>query len=97
MDENKKALSEFLLDIDCLEPLADWTQKFNLFDILKIAEAEIRHSNILAWLLDPNENHGLSDRIIKGVVQYGVSVSEKLKPDVFKLLLMEYHDFVVLR
>ena len=37
-----KALKEFLLDIECLDPLAEWTSKFNLFDILKITKTEIR-------------------------------------------------------
>ncbi|MCM1404511.1 MAG: PD-(D/E)XK nuclease family protein [Prevotella sp.] len=31
----------------------------NIFNVLKLTRAEIRHSNFLAWLLDPNENHGL--------------------------------------
>lgn len=36
----------------------------NVFDILKISEMEIRHSNMLAWLLDANQNHGLGDFFI---------------------------------
>lgn len=31
----------------------------NIFQILKVSRTEIRHSNFLGWLLDPNENHGL--------------------------------------
>ena len=31
----------------------------NIFDILRISRMEIRHSNFLAWLLDPNETHRL--------------------------------------
>jgi len=31
----------------------------NIFHILDISRVEIRHSNFLAWLLDPNETHGL--------------------------------------
>ena len=31
----------------------------NIFQILNIARTEIRHSNFLSWLLDPNETHGL--------------------------------------
>ena len=64
--DGAKALKEFLLDIECLEPLAEWTSKFNLFDILKITRTEIRHSNMLSWLLNPSENHGLGDSIIRG-------------------------------
>ncbi len=32
--------------------------KFNIFDAVKIARTEIRHSNFLAFLLDPLESHG---------------------------------------
>ena len=67
---DEAALNAFLADIGCLEKLAEWTDKFNLFDVLKISRAEIRHSNVLAWMLDPNENHGLGDSVLRGFVQY---------------------------
>ena len=63
--ENEKALQDFLLNIDCLDELIPWTGKFNIFDVLKISRTEIRHSNVLAWLLDANENHGLGDMFIR--------------------------------
>ena len=34
-------------------------REFNAFDVLRYAEYEIRHSNVLAWLLDPGETHGV--------------------------------------
>lgn len=37
----------------------------NIFSILKIGRQEIRHSNFLAWLLQPNEGHGLEDLFLK--------------------------------
>lgn len=67
---DEAALNAFLADIGCLDKLAEWTDKFNLFDVLKISRAEIRHSNVLAWLLDPNESHGLGDSVLRGFVQY---------------------------
>ena len=39
--------------------------KFNVFDVLNIVNAEIRHSNVLAWLLDPNESHNIDDQALK--------------------------------
>lgn len=94
--DDAKALKDFLLDIECLDPLSEWTSKFNLFDILKITRTEIRHSNMLSWLLNPNENHGLGDNVIKGFIQYVVtSFSEDA--DVFDTLLMDLHGFVIQR
>ena len=34
-------------------------REFNAFDVLRYAEYEIRHSNVMAWLLDPGESHGI--------------------------------------
>ena len=90
------ALKDFLMDIDCLDPLAEWTSKFNLFDILKITRVEIRHSNMLSWLLNPNENHGLGDSVIRGFIQYVVTSFSDDK-DIFDTLLMDSHDFSVQR
>ena len=43
---DEEALQRFLLDIGCLDELLPWTGKFNLFDVLKISRAEIRHDSI---------------------------------------------------
>ena len=93
--EQIEALKAFLLDIECLDPLAEWTSNFNLFDVLKISRTEIRHSNVLAWLLNPNENHGFGDSIIRGFIQYVVKTF--VGDDVFKTLLMDCHGFVLQR
>lgn len=37
----------------------------NIFQILKISKNEIRHSNFLSWLLDPNQSHKLGDIFLK--------------------------------
>ena len=90
------ALKEFLLDIDCLNPLDEWADQFNLFDVLGIARMEIRHSNILGWLLDPNESHGLGDAVIHGFLNH-VAVATSGGVDVFDALLLDCHDFTVRR
>lgn len=94
--EEFNCLKEFLLDIDCLNPLYEWTRKFNMFDILKITRTEIRHSNVLGWLLDPHETHGIGTGIIKGFVQHVVS-SFSDDQDVFELLLMDLNDITIYR
>ena len=40
--------------------------EFNLFKVLRIDEFEIRHSNVLAWLLDPSQNHKLGNTFLRG-------------------------------
>lgn len=39
--------------------------RFNVFKVLRYAEYEIRHSNVLAWLLTPGETHGLGDKFLR--------------------------------
>lgn len=41
----------------------------NIFKILKLEGNEIRHSNFLAWLLDPRGNHGLGSNLVKSVLR----------------------------
>lgn len=59
-------LEEFIFDenLKILEKQYE-INKFNIFDCLKLTRAEIRHSNFLAWLLDPNETHGFDDYFLK--------------------------------
>ena len=92
-----KELQDFLLDIDCLNELSSWVDRFNIFDVLKISRTEIRHSNTLSWLLDPNENHNLGDAYLRGVVQRLVEKDDSGRYDVFKLLLLDLYDFTVYR
>lgn len=55
---------ELLKDKDFLK-LHEEVNSINIFDILKISATEIRHSVFLAWLLNPNENHGFGSLFLK--------------------------------
>lgn len=93
----KAALTDFLLDIDCLKKLDPWTDDFNLFDVLKIINMEIRHSNMLAWLLDPNENHGLGDSFLKAFVMRVTAKCDLGKYNAFDILLQDFFTYQVYR
>ena len=94
-DADEAALRDFLLDEDCLEKLLPWTGKFNIFDVLKISRTEIRHSNMLGWLLDPNENHGLGDKFLKAL--FKIVLNNSTKFSAFDMLLLDYYSFFVYR
>lgn len=94
-EEDEIALKELLLDEVCLEQLLPWTGKVNIFDVLKISKVEIRHSNMLSWLLDANENHGLGDKFIKAL--FRMIVNNNSKHNVFDMLLLDYYSFVIFR
>lgn len=97
--KEEKAISEFLLDINCLNEVAPWINKFNIFNVLKIDSFEIRHSNMLAWLLNPNENHGLGDKVLLGLIKFITANLKKRTLSMHELcqLLNNRYSFSVLR
>ena len=62
------ALERFVVENEELLLLEERIGRFNLFDALGIVRIEIRHSNFLAWLLDPNESHGQGSMFLNGVL-----------------------------
>jgi hypothetical protein len=70
-DLSARALEQFLKDPQLRElaRLLARAHEFNVFDVMKNSEFEIRHSNILAWLLDPQGSHGLKDSFLMGFIQ----------------------------
>ena len=75
--ENIRSKLEALIlgnnDFDFLE---SELERFNIFSILKIVDAEIRHSAALAWLLDPQGTHGLQDRVLSDFVKQVVALPD---------------------
>lgn len=61
-------ITEFLENISDLDQLQNVT-KFNLFETLSIVRNEIRHSNVLGWLLNPNESHLLGDEFLVRLIR----------------------------
>ncbi len=48
-----------------LTQIESYLSRFNPIRVMRMERMEIRHSAILAWLLDPVESHGLDDRFLK--------------------------------
>jgi len=99
-DEKMKAINDLASDIDCLEPLHKWTNDLNIFSLLKLDRVEIRHSNMLSWLLNPNELHGFSDKLLKKFLIYAtkgtnINIMKGLSP--VDIDLMNLDDVIVCR
>lgn len=43
----------------------NYKQKTNFFDVIGKARSETVHSNMLAWLLNPDEGHGLGAHFLE--------------------------------
>lgn len=63
-----QALERFVAENDDLLSLETKIGRFNIFDALGVVNAELRHSNFLAWLLDPGESHGLGGLFLRAVL-----------------------------
>ncbi len=95
-------LINFIVNNDKLELVKAKVNRFNPFKILKIEDYEIRHSNVLAWLLNPNGNHNFDDKILKKLL-----LKILMKPDndevlpntnlVYKIQNMNIMDICVYR
>lgn len=72
-----KALTKLLEDEDFLK-LTSKLSAFNPFEVLKLKTHEIRHSNVLAWLLNPKGSHNLGKSFLE---QFLYILSEKADND----------------
>ncbi|XRG77015.1 PD-(D/E)XK nuclease family protein [Rossellomorea sp. GAMAL-10_SWC] len=101
IEENLTELESFLLDIEILDQLDSKLNVFNLFETLQIYRTEIRHSNVLAWLMKPHENHGLGDLFLKKFLQHTYIENkrqlEKFDFSMLEFATIEYSDFQVYR
>jgi len=58
-------LEKLLVNNASLARLELYLNRFNPIRVMRMERMEIRHSAVLAWLLDPAESHGLNDRFLK--------------------------------
>jgi len=65
IEDQSRVLDKFLVDNRELEELSARLSVFNILRVLRVEQTEIRHSNVLAWLLDPRESHGLRDAFLR--------------------------------
>ncbi len=63
------ALTAFVVDNPDLDRLYTLTGGFNIFEALGVTRQELRHSDFLAFLLDPRQPHGLGDAFVQRFLQ----------------------------
>lgn len=78
LDQDRKALEAFVVNNADLERLEALLDRFNIFEAVGLVRQEIRHSTFLAFLLNPQENHGLGDAFAKRLLQEAIMAA----PDV---------------
>lgn len=89
MSVTNQELENFIVECQPdLETIKRSLSTFNIFNILRVEHKEIRHSNFLGWLFDPNESHQLGDVFLKDL--FGLIRNTKtIDADVFVSLLLQ--------
>lgn len=94
---DKDSLERLLLDIEILEGVKKYTDEVNIFEVLKISNAELKHSIMLAYLLTPSQSHGLGVKPLEMFFRQ-LSINSKIdKINLFNLLDINYWDFDIIR
>ncbi|MDE3839046.1 hypothetical protein C0966_06630 [Bacillus methanolicus] len=93
MDYNYEILS--LLDNSLeFEKLHSKFSRFNPFKILRVDKFEIRHSNVLSWLLNPSENHNLGSFFVKKLLaKTFVKAENEHLLESYNLIQLHKHSF----
>ena len=80
-------LQKFLANNYEMERLESTLNEFNPLNVLKVDNYEIRHSNILSWLLDPKGNHRIGEAFLRKFLAEIIVNNDGLetKLDIFKI------------
>lgn len=66
---DREHLERLVVDNPDLERLESLLDQFNIFEAIGAVRQELRHSDFLAFLLDPRQPHGLGDALLKSLLQ----------------------------
>jgi hypothetical protein len=69
MDDSVRALEALVIENADLQELEQLLDPFNIFEAIGVVRQELRHSDFLAFLLDPQQNHGLGDLFARRLLQ----------------------------
>lgn len=75
-DECHDAVDRFQKKVKNIDKNLSGYLDCNVFDILRMGEHEIRHSNMLAWLLDATETHRMGNEFLSSFLNEVVEVAK---------------------
>jgi hypothetical protein len=78
--EDRQALEAFVVENADLEALEGLLEQFNIFEAVSVIRQELRHSDFLAFLLDPRQNHRLGDAVVQRLLQKILIAARHLAP-----------------
>jgi len=98
-DSDYKVLENFVVGNSDLEKLEIQLEKFNIFEVIGVVRQELRHSNFLAFLLNPSQNSGLGQAFLKRFLQKAIlnSTNSDLSITPIDLDSWDLHNVIVQR
>jgi hypothetical protein len=93
------ALERLIVGDPDFERLETLLAEFNVFEAIGVVRQELRHSDFLAFLLDPQQNHGLGDAFVTRFLQKAIAHAPRIGLPVspVKLDLWDLEGIAVLR
>lgn len=85
-----KLLEQFLVNNTELETLESRISEFNIFEAMGAIQQELRHSDFLSFLFNPNENHGLHELFLKKLLQKGSMISDVANVNAIEIDTADY-------
>ncbi len=90
-------LERFLIDNGLLRGLESRIAEFNVFEAVGMVNRELRHSDFLAFLLNPAQKHDHGDRFLKAFLIQALRSSPETVVDLLKIELANLNAAVVER
>ena len=95
-DELKKSYLNLVNDIE-FDQLELLNNDVTFFEIIGASKTEIRHSNFLAWILNPSASHGLGESFLKRFVREIVADSRAVGISEIEVEQLDFNDVRILR
>ena len=94
--ELKKAYLSMVNDIE-YDQLELLNNDVTFFEIIGASKTEIRHSNFLAWILNPSASHGLGESFLKRFIREIVADSRAIGISEIEVEQLDFNNVHVLR
>jgi PD-(D/E)XK nuclease superfamily len=90
-------LGKLIIDNQDLDSLESKLSGFNIFEAIGIVRQEIRHSNFIAFLLNPLENHRLGDLFLKKLLVCALLNAESFTLSPIEIDIADFEDVEIRR
>ena len=90
-------LGKLIIDNQDLDSLESKLSGFNIFEAIGVVRQEIRHSNFIAFLLNPFENHRLGDLFLKKLLICILLIRENFPSSPIEIDIADFEDVEIRR